>query len=201
MAAARAINDEQTEATVEVIHAYETLKETHNALVHQLQKLTVSMEELDWTLIEARKRKQVDACYPKQRRSDSATSNLRLEAKGSERASASKNMCYSQDCKLNSQQSKTRININARDLHCVTPVQERKEMLRSTSGEDSSRFRTINCARQSEAFDKLPIRPISRKNSTACPKSAVDSIVRQSRTTTPSLRRRPRRMQLINIQP
>ena len=90
MAAARAINDEQTEATVEVIHAYETLKETHNALVHQLQKLTVSMEELDWTLIEARKRKQVDACYPKQRRSDSATSNLRLEAKGSERASASK---------------------------------------------------------------------------------------------------------------
>ena len=44
VAAGRAINDEQIEATVELIHAYKTLKETHNALVHKLQKLTVGTE-------------------------------------------------------------------------------------------------------------------------------------------------------------
>ena len=55
VAAARTINKEQTEATVELIHAYEILGKIHDNLVHQLQKLIKSTEELEWTLIQAQK--------------------------------------------------------------------------------------------------------------------------------------------------
>ena len=93
-----------------------------------------------------------------------------MEAIESERASASKSVSYSQGCKDSSQQSVTQINLNARVFGRKTPVQDCKGMSQSPAGEDSSKpqdqvfkSRPKNCARQSEAFDKLRGRPISRQ--------------------------------------
>ena len=62
-------------------------------------------------------------------------------------------------------QSVPLININVRELRHINSVQEHEEMLHSTAGKDcsepqyqDSRPRPKNCARQSEAFDKLRCR-------------------------------------------
>ena len=81
---------------------------------------------------------QADARYLKWKRSNGATSTLRLEAKESERASSSKSASYSQGCKVSSQQSVTRINLNTRHFYSITTVQDRKGMSRSPTDEDRS---------------------------------------------------------------
>ena len=114
--------------------AYETLRDIHNALVHQLQKLTISTENIDWTLIGVCERKQisvvsreednlqhhtqVDALCLKSKRSDGDLSSLGLETKEFERAS-SKGDSYIQGCKVS-----------------ITPVQERKGNSQSQTEED-----------------------------------------------------------------